>query len=99
MQETGVIKYNCNWIKAEAIDYPIITELNAWRDVLFKLQYIGAYDDSGIGYGNISCRLHNNTFLISGSATGHLTQLTNQHYTTVIDFDIEKNRVTIKMSN
>ena len=47
----------------------------------------------GIGYGNISCRYKHN-FIISGSGTGKLKHLTNEHYTTVTNYSIKENALT-----
>jgi ribulose-5-phosphate 4-epimerase/fuculose-1-phosphate aldolase len=60
---------------------------------MFDLGFIGVYED-GIGYGNMSVRFSGNQFIITGSATGKLKKLTNQHYTKVVDYDLEKNSLT-----
>ena len=96
MKDEGYIKFNCIWIEEELPDKRIISELNTWRQKLYKQQLIGAYAD-GIGYGNISCRLDDDaTFLITGTATGNLDQLTDKHYTRVSGFDIASNTITCK---
>ena len=38
--------------------------------------------------------MNENEFIISGSATGKLTNLTNEHYTKVVEYDLEKNSLT-----
>ena len=95
MKDEGYIKFDCTWIEAEWPDKTIINELNTWRQKLYNKQLIGAYDD-GIGYGNISCRMSDDTFLISGTATGNLKQLTDKHYTRVNGFDIANNSITCR---
>ncbi|HYE53513.1 MAG TPA: class II aldolase/adducin family protein, partial [Chitinophagaceae bacterium] len=92
MKEEG-IKFNCNWIEAPAPADASIHELNEWRNKLYGLGLIGETAD-GIGYGNISRRLAGNTFIITGATTGKLPQLSNQHYTTVTDYNIGENRLT-----
>ena len=92
MNEEGVIKFNCTWIKAAPPNFELIKELNTWRDTLYKLKLLGATKD-GIGYGNISCRYKEN-FVISGSGTGKLKHLTNEHYATVIDYSVKENALT-----
>jgi ribulose-5-phosphate 4-epimerase/fuculose-1-phosphate aldolase len=70
--------------------------LEKYRKILNRLDLIAAYPD-GLGFGNISMRknyLHfRNTrrpqFLITGSQTGHLSDLDGRHYAMVVDFDIE----------
>lgn len=93
MTDEGYIKFNCTWIKEELPETYKIDELNSWRQKLYNQQLIGAYPD-GIGYGNISCRLADDTFLITGTATGNLKQLAASHFTRVSDFDIANNAIT-----
>jgi len=93
--ETGSIKFHCNWIQSEAVDDKTITDINRWRDILFKHQLIGVYPN-GIGYGNISIRLRGQEFLISGTSTGHLEKLTTAHYSIVTGYDFPENHVTCK---
>jgi L-ribulose-5-phosphate 4-epimerase len=93
MGETGYVKYQCNWINSEPIDSELIKTLNLWRDKLYTLGFIGVYPN-GIGYGNLSIRLHNRLFLITGTATGGIKTLTNEHYTTVTDYSFEHNSLT-----
>jgi len=92
MQEEGVIKFKCNWIKDVPLDSELIKELNEWRDKLYRANLIGKNKD-GIGYGNISMRYHNN-FIITGSSTGKLLKLTAEHYTLVTEYDLDKNTLT-----
>jgi L-ribulose-5-phosphate 4-epimerase len=89
-QETGSIKFICNWIQSEPVNIETIIEINRWRNILFKHKLIGVYSN-GIGYGNISIRLDHNEFLISGTSTGHLETLTNQHYSKVISYNFSEN--------
>lgn len=93
MKDEGYIKFNCTWIEEGLPDNQLIDELNTWRQKLYNQQLIGAYPD-GIGYGNISIRLADNTFLITGTATGNLRQLTDNHYTRVSGFDMANNAIT-----
>lgn len=53
-------------------------------------------DGQGIGYGNISQRLNEGEFIITGSATGAIETLTNQHYTVVTKSDVCRNVVFAK---
>lgn len=92
--DEGVIKYKCNWIKAESLPGNKIQDLIEWRDRLFTLGLIGVYDN-GIGFGNISVRLGRSMqFVVSGTQTGHLPTLEPQHYTTVTEFSLEHNHLT-----
>jgi ribulose-5-phosphate 4-epimerase/fuculose-1-phosphate aldolase len=89
----GIIKFKCNWIKAGPIDSNLISELNVWRDSLFELGLIGVYPE-GIGFGNISRRFDKNSFIITGSATGNLNKLTENHYTHVTTYNLLNNSLT-----
>ncbi|HNV51732.1 MAG TPA: class II aldolase/adducin family protein [Tenuifilaceae bacterium] len=90
--QDGVIKFTCNWTKAEPFTPEIIAELNYWRQILYAKGLIGL-DKQGIGYGNISMRYQQNQFIISGSGTGQHPELTNEHYTLVTNFNVHRNTV------
>lgn len=95
LNETGSIKFQCNWIQAEPVDEKTITEINRWRNILFNHKLIGVYPN-GIGYGNISIRLTEKEFLISGTSTGLLEKLTNKHYSVVTAYNFLENALTCK---
>lgn len=91
--EKGYIKFNCLWNKSDAVPGEVIHEINWWRSKLFELGLIGVYPGN-IGFGNLSIRLHENIFLITGNSTGHLPELTAQHFSKVTSFNITENSVT-----
>jgi len=91
--DEGYIKFFCNWIEAEPISINQLHELNKWRDTLYNLGLIGAYHN-GIGFGNISKRLNNHTFIITGSATGGLKTLNENHYVLVNEYNLWQNSLT-----
>ncbi len=94
MQENeGVIKYNGTWTPSAPLNDEIIWHLSEWRDKLYHLQLIGE-NQEGIGYGNVSIRYRENSFVISGSGTGGLPSLNAAHYTLVTDFSIAENSLT-----
>ncbi len=95
INETGSIKFHCSWMQAAPVDEKTIIEINRWRNILFNHKLIGVYPN-GIGYGNISIRLAGNEFLISGTSTGHLENLTNNHYSIVTAYSFMENTVTCK---
>lgn len=71
-----------------------LSEINEWRQKLHHLGLIGICD--GIGFGNISIRERSNNFIISGSGTGGLDQLNENHYCLVEDYDFAKNSLTCR---
>lgn len=90
--DEGYIKFNCNWIPSNDIPPDKVAELNVWRDILYLKGLIGMYPD-GIGFGNISMRCDEKTFLISGTATGGLATLNESHYSLVTDYNLSTNSV------
>ncbi len=91
--EDGYIKFKTVWEKKDLPDLPQLAVLQFWRQDMYRLGLIGAYDDE-VGFGNISCRLDaRGSFLITGSATGKIPKLGSGHFTVVADFDLKKNTV------
>jgi ribulose-5-phosphate 4-epimerase/fuculose-1-phosphate aldolase len=90
----GYIKFNCIR-ESEKISIPdeLFSKLSHWRNEMYSLGLIGMYPN-GIGYGNISAKMGDgNSFYISGSATGGLSQLYPEHFALVEKCDFEKNKV------
>lgn len=92
--DEGYIKFNLHW-EEKVFDFSdnIFISLNSYRKKLVDLGLIGLYPDE-IGFGNISMRHQNNQFIISGSATGGVIDLTKKHYALVTKFNVQKNHVT-----
>jgi len=104
-EREGVIKFQLEFSSDNPPSAEEISEINAWRKILYHLELIGQdprrYD--GYGFGNISKRLNcSNTascevrFLISGTQTGDLAELTTAHYSVVEECDPERNRIVAK---
>jgi len=91
--DEGYIKFNCNWILSNDIPLDKVAELSMWREIMYDKGWIGLYPD-GIGFGNISMRCNEKTFLISGTATGGLPTLTKSHYSLVTNYNLSTNTVT-----
>ncbi len=78
-EKEGVIKYNLIHVSKPLPQDIDFSELNSWRTIMLQLQLIGQnplrYE--GLGFGNISQRLSktNQSFIISGTQTGHLNLL------------------------
>lgn len=91
--DEGYIKFQAHHIKASPLPARKLQSLSRWRGELHHRRLIGVYDN-GIGYGNISQRWNaTGQFVISGSATGQLENLTPEHFTLVTEVDIAKNSV------
>ena len=90
----GFVKFNCHWNQSG----PVISDeqfeiINYWREILFNMDLIGAYEN-GVGFGNISMRVGSgNQFVITGSATGEIPELEPGHYVKVNSFNIDDNAV------
>ena len=93
MKQEGYVKFKTNWVKEELAATDKLQRLNHWRNKLFDLGLIGANKD-GTGFGNISVRLEEKRFLITGTSTGIIRKLTARHYTRVTEFDIDNNSLT-----
>ncbi len=92
--EEGYIKFDLDWKKSSLGEFFGFKEINFWRQTLFSLGLIGAYDD-GVGYGNLSVRVpSSNSFIITGASTGKLSELSAEHYSKVVAFDFSKNWVS-----
>ena len=98
----GVIKYTIEHSAAPPLPASDLAALNAWRKILNQLALIGQdparYD--GVGFGNISCRLEPweaapaaRPFAITGTQTGHLADLTPEHFTVVTACHPERNTI------
>lgn len=90
MHDDGVIKFDCDWQAAPPWVDDRLGELIAWRDRLFRWGAIGVYPN-GIGYGNISQRVDDRCFWVSGTQTGSLPTTGPEHYTQVDRWDIDRN--------
>jgi len=90
--DEGYIKFKCRWIKTNPVPLERLLEINKWRNKLYDLGLIGVYDN-GIGFGNISIRAKNN-FIITGSATGNLKRLNENHYSLVKKYNFMENSLT-----
>jgi len=95
MLDEGYVKYQSHWSEVPA-PYPLAArQLEEWRDPLFAAGLIGHYENIGVSFGNISIRYgESGQFLITGTQTGHIETTTEQHYSLVTEYDIERNQVS-----
>lgn len=97
-EQEGVTKYQLHHTQQAIPDLPPLTEINAWRTVMVRLDLIGQnpkrYDN--IGFGNISQRLAPGTdqFIISGTQTGHIENLSVENYSLVVEARPHQNQLT-----
>ena len=94
----SIIKYNFR-LSNKSIEMPCIDELNFWRRQLHNAQLVGV-NERGEGYGNLSQLLppydspeNNKVFVITGSQSGHLEDLTKEHYAIVTGYSLDDNVV------
>lgn len=98
----GVIKYREEYTPGPALAREQLVELAVWRRVLYDLGMIGQdparYD--GAGYGNASMRTRpydqpkgRRAFIVTGTQTGRIAELTPDHFTIVEAYDLAANRV------
>ncbi len=90
MIDDGYIKFKPELSLATPPESIYTENLNKWRTILHTAKLIGVYPD-GTGYGNISRRFKENTFIVSGSSTGSAPVLTSDEYVLVTDFNISHN--------
>lgn len=93
MRDEGYIKFKCKLIKKSPLPMDILSEMNRWRNKLYRLGLIGT-DTDGVGFGNTSIRSEDNTFIITGSATGTLSELNENHYVSVENYNFMENSLT-----
>jgi len=94
-EQEGVIQFNLFHDEDDAEHYP---QLDALIKCHQHMHVLGLIDQDpkrygGYAYGNISHRLTGNEFIISGTQTGGINHLTENHYAHVINCDIDTNTV------
>lgn len=90
----GYIKFDCTLLEGISAFYESIRDINKIRTELFDLKLIGIED--GIGYGNVSIKTSNDSFLISGTQTGGKRVLDTRDYAEVIAYNFGENSVICK---
>jgi L-ribulose-5-phosphate 4-epimerase len=95
-EQEGVIKFQLQYQQQMALTAEDVAELNSWRTVMLQLGMLGQtptrYDN--YGFGNISQRYGSgNQFIISGSQTGGITNMTAADYALVTQCQPAQNRI------
>lgn len=100
--EGGLIKYEPLLVRGPKLEPHKIQVLNYWRGVLYSCGLIGKDPDryGDIAVGNVSQKVppygmpkNNSNFIISGTQTGGLERLTEEHYTKVLKSYPKENTV------
>lgn len=90
------VKFRADWQKTPiSVNPRDLQIINRIRRSLKERGMIGVLPD-GCGYGNISLRMQNDTFLITASATGQLKTLHMSALAMVENADIAGNRISCR---
>jgi hypothetical protein len=81
----GIIKYKFDFKQTKPLPLSQYEAIEALRERLFALKLIGIHE--GIGYGNISQKNDDGTFIVTGTQTGHLPSLSGEHYAFIKAYD------------
>lgn len=74
----GVIKYTFDFTQTKPLELSQYEAIETLREDFYALGLIGVHQ--GIGYGNISQKNEDGTFIVTGTQTGHLSSLQGEHY-------------------
>jgi L-ribulose-5-phosphate 4-epimerase len=101
MKLDGVIKFHVEHETKVCCNESDIAELTPWRNELRAAGLVGQdlTRYGGLGFGNLSKRMADGTFLITASQTGHLETLTPDHYARITNFNPGQNQVCSKGMN
>lgn len=94
-EKEGVIKYQLVFRQAEALVEHDYSALDYWHRQFKNADILGQDPKryNGLGFGNLSQRIDQQSFLISGTQTGGLDELTANDYALVTSTNIPANRV------
>ena len=93
-EQEGVIKFNLEFAE-QALSVIDVSELSAWRSILKDLGLLGQTPEryDGYGFGNISMRFQGG-FVISGTQTGDLDEVSLDDYAVCSSWDLSQNQVS-----
>ncbi len=91
----GVIKYDLLYRKTDPIGNHDFSSLSRWYRRFKQADILGQHPEryDGLGFGNISERLDEVRFLISGTQTGYLASLAPADYSLVTGANASRNRI------
>lgn len=102
MIDDGIIKFdNSAFTPSGPLSADEYSLLENWRKKLFQFEMIGEYPIEKVGFGNMSQRKNYSSiqqtvrpqFVITGTQTGALPDLDGRHYTRILDYDFQQNKV------
>lgn len=105
MSNKDSVKFKTIYKKRRPLEFLDISELNNWRQILYRRSLIGQNREKygGIAYGNLSQRLvpydspmNERSFIITGSGTGSLENLIRKNYSIVLEYYPENNMVVVE---
>ena len=93
--QEGVIQFSREHTPGDPLDFPVIETLSQWHSRLHEKGLIGQDSEryEGYAYGNMSARINDGKFIISGTQTGGQDRLTSSHYVVIDNCNIQKNYV------
>lgn len=95
----GIIRYEKTFFSYPSpLTFDEIAQVEKWREKLFEHHLIGFDSKNQVGFGNISIKAHFEKyppthcpqFIISGSQTGHISQLTPNEYVRILDYNLDQ---------
>lgn len=97
----GVIKYKIgNFYQVKSLESDQYVDIEKWRKKLYQLNLIGEYPIEKVGFGNLSKKTESKNgftqFIITGTQTGALPELSGEHYTKVTGYDFESNSLDVE---
>jgi hypothetical protein len=97
-KQEGVIKYDLRFRQSELALKHDFSDLSRWHHRFKQAGILGRDPEryEGLGFGNISERIEEKGFLISGTQTGHLAELAPSNYALVTKAETSKNRIEAK---
>ena len=95
-EQEGVIKFQLEYQQQAILQATDVAEISSWRTIMLQLGMLGQtplrYDN--YGFGNISQRFGNsNQFMISGTQTGGIANMTADDYALVTLCQPAQNRI------
>lgn len=91
--DDGVIKFSYQLKMGATIDDGDHLTLEKWRSIFFRMNFIGEYPIEKIGFGNLSKRIAQDSFIVTGSQTGHFPHLKKEQYCKIISCDLQRMKV------